>query len=104
MKVDNVELSETARLRMLIEEEVLGERSPPPELFVEELERLTASDMVMRMRRVKNLSPRWSEHTRASYAKSFEALSLQFCAAAAYLKRPHVDDDLPAYLRADGAL
>lgn len=102
MKVDNVELSETARLRMLIQEEAEGEMSPPMDLLMEEAEKLTPADLVQKMRQVKGLAPRWSEHTKASYAKSFEALSLQFCAAAAYLKRP-MADDLPAYLREKGA-
>lgn len=103
MRVDGKDISDTDRLKMLILDELDGERSPPPEQLAEEVEKLTAADLVLKMRRVKEQAPRWSEHTRASYAKSFESLRLQFCAAAAYLKRPMVDD-LPAYLRADGAL
>lgn len=103
MKVDNVELSETARLRMLIMDEQSGAMSPPSEPFSEEAEKLIAADLVLRMRRIKDLAPRMSEHTKASYAKSFEVLSLQFCAAAAYLKRPMIDDT-PEFLRAVGEL
>lgn len=82
--------------------EIEGERLPPPDLLIEEAERFTDADKIAKMRRIKDLAPTWSDHTKASYAKSFEALSLQFCAAAAYLKRP-MADDLPAYLREKGA-
>ncbi len=99
MKVDNVDLTETQRLRLLLSEETAGERSPPADPIIEDVERLMAADLILRMRRVKDLAPRWSEHSRAQYAKQFEALSLQFCAAAAYLKRHRVDEEVPAWLR-----
>ncbi len=99
MNYNGKPLSDTERLRVLRMDEVEGERSPAAEELMEEVEKLTAQDLIFKMRRVQQLAPRWSEHSRAQYAKQFEALSLQFCAAAAYLKRHRVDEEVPAWLR-----
>jgi hypothetical protein len=97
--------SDTDRIRFHIACETEGEVSPiqrepqlPPDQL-EVVERLAAADMVIRMRRVKHISQSWPETTRVQYEKAFEALSLQFAAAAAYLKRHRVDDEIPEFLK-----
>lgn len=105
MKVDNVELSETARLRMLIMEEAEGELSPPLDPLRDEVDKLLAVDLIEKMRKVRELTPRWPETTRAQYEKRFEALSLEAAAAAAWLRRHRSDDAfVPEFLRMVGEL
>jgi hypothetical protein len=61
----------------------------------QEIERLAAADKFMRMRRVRELAPGWSEMTRIAYARTFAQLSVEFQAAADYCKRYQVYDDVP---------
>lgn len=64
-----------------------------------EIERISAADKVMRMRRVREIAGEWSEQTRAAWARSFEILAVQFEDAAAFLRRRRVDPhELPAFL------
>jgi hypothetical protein len=70
----------------------------------QEIERLAAADKFMRMRRVRELAPGWSEMTRIAYARTFAQLSVEFQAAADYCKRYRADDDIPEWLRANGAV
>lgn len=103
--IDGVRADDTGRMRALIMEEVEGERSPPLEPVMEEVEKLTAADLVMKMRRVQMWAPGTSEITCAQYANSFEALSLQFAAASAFLRRHRADKDfVPGFLRSVGGV
>jgi len=89
--------------RELIEMEAEGQIVHPPIDTVEEVERLFAGDLILRMRRVREESPRWSEVTREQFARRFEQLSLEAAAAAAYLRRFRASDDIPEWLRSNGA-
>jgi hypothetical protein len=99
----------TEWLREQIAMETEGATSPAQSspLTVEqeqEIERLAAADKFMRMRRVRELAPGWSEMTRIAYARTFAQLSVEFQAAADYCKRYRADDDIPEWLRANGAV
>jgi hypothetical protein len=90
----------TEWLREQIAMETEGATSPAQSspLTVEqeqEIERLAAADKFMRMRRVRELAPGWSEMTRIAYARTFAQLSVEFQAAADYCKRYQVYDDVP---------
>lgn len=104
--IDGQRVDDTSRLRALVLEETAGERSPPFIPVTEEVERLVAAELVMKMRRVKMLAPGWSEITRTNYARSFERLSLEAAAASAWLRRVRaIDPDfVPEFLRETGHL
>ena len=104
-------MNDIERLRWHLAVETEGDRTPAQvdkqfsDEEIEDIERLTAADKVLKMRRVRELAPNWPETTRAAYAKAFEALSLQFAAAAAYLKRHRADDEfIPEFLRERGVM
>lgn len=103
--IDGVRTDDTGRMRALLMDEMEGSRSPSPDKLVEEVEKFTAADLVMKMRKVQEWAPSTSEITCSHYAKSFEALSLQFASASAFLRR-HREDKLfvPEFLRSNGAL
>ena len=90
-------------------EETQGELTPVQvkgaltQAETDEVERLCAADLVMKARRVKELAHQWDDITCAAYAKAMEARSLEFAAAASWLRRRLESRDLPAYLRATGA-
>jgi hypothetical protein len=89
--------------RELLEMECEGAVVVPPIDHLEEVERLCAADLIRRMRRVREESPRWSEVTREQFARRFEQLSLEAAAAASWLRRFRADDDVPEWLRSNGA-
>lgn len=78
----------------------LNEPSDPivDERFVE-LERLTAADIVMKMRGVERLAATADEIERRRFAEIFARMGKQFEAAALRLRRFRCDDGTPAYLR-----
>jgi hypothetical protein len=99
----DMEQEEQANQRQLNEPE--AERVPPPIEAdkVEEVERLCAADLIMTMRRMREQSRGWSEITREQFARRYEQLALEAAAAAAYLRRHRASDELPDFLRANGA-
>lgn len=86
-------------------EEHLPARPMPPGDYVDrvvwEIDRMSAADLVMKMRDVEMLSKQWTEMERAHYAKVFLSTAKQFESAALRLKRIRVciDDETPKYLQ-----
>lgn len=108
VKLDGRILSERELQALRIADETEGSTSPAQSSPLtheqeQEIERLAAADKFMRMRRVRELAPTWSEITRSAYARTFAQLSVEFQAAADYCKRYRADDEIPEWLRTGGA-
>jgi hypothetical protein len=77
--------------------EVIDER-------LDEIERMAAVDLVMKLRSVEVLNRTATNGERRLYSKVFERIGNQFLQASTTLKRERPEIDIPEFLRPDSTV